>query len=325
MVRILLIQLEDSKSPLLNLLISTGFNVTKVFEVGDALKGINSKKFDLVFCDHDLGNHDGFYIFNTIQAFLEELFIPFFLILDRSVLKEELMLVHELGIDNVIFTPFDKESIVAKIEQTLKKKTEVNLFRVKDFNSFFNYSLAPMIWVSKDKIHRVNHATGKILGDYAQQLLDKKVEQVFELKEDDSTRLSYFKFKHQVVNECNLNSIKLKNGIPQLFDLYFFRGKFTGSTEFLIEVCYLPAELKNKTRKKAHSSLSTEAELKLTSREQEVFRLSADGLPLKLIAEKLDISRRTVERHRANIMQKTKSNSIIEAISKIRNFEYHHS
>ncbi|MFC3415119.1 LuxR C-terminal-related transcriptional regulator [Algoriphagus hitonicola] len=325
MIKILLVQLEDCDSSLFELLSENGFDVSQVFEVGDALKGINSKKFDLVFCDHDLGNHDGFYVFKSIQSFLKELFIPFFLIMDRNVLKEELMLVYELGIDNVIFKPFDKDSILNKIEQTLKKKTEVNLFRVKDFKSFFKYSLAPMIWVSDEKIQTINYAVGKILGDYSEQLVDKKVEQIFELKEEDTTRLSYFKFKHQVVNECFLNSIKLKEGISQTFDLYLYRGKFTGSTEYLIEVCYLPSELKNKIRKNKNSGNSDEASLKLTSREQEVFRLSADGLPLKLIAEKLNISRRTVERHRANIMQKTNSNSIIEAISKIRNYEYHNS
>lgn len=325
MVKIVLVQLEGSDDSLAELLTENGFEVHKVFEVGDALKAINSKKFDLVFCDHNLGNHDGFYVYKSIQAFLEELFIPFFLILDREVLKEELLLVYELGIDNVIFKPSEKDAIINKIEQTLKKKTEVNLFRVKDFKAYFKSSLAPMIWVKDDKVQSLNYSIGKILGDFSDQFLDKKVEQIFELKEEDSTRLSYFKFKHQVVNECYLNSIKLKQGITQTFDLYFYRGKSTGSTEFLIEVCYLPTELKAKLKGGKSTSVRNEDSLKLTAREQEVFRLSADGLPLKLIAERLDISRRTVERHRANIMQKTNSNSIIEAISKIRNYEYHNS
>lgn len=325
MVRIVLVQQEGSEDYFSELLFENGYEVHKVFEVGDALKAINSKRYDLVFCDHNLGKHDGFYVFKSIQAFLEELIIPFFLILDREVLKEELLLVHELGIDNVIFKPLEKDSIIKKIEQTLKKKTEVNLFRVKDFKAFFKSSLAPMIWVKDDKVQSYNYAIGKILGDFSDQFLGKKVEQIFELKEEDSTRLSFFKFKHQVVNECYLNSIKLKQGIAQTFDLYFYRGKSTGSTEFLIEVCYLPMGLKARLKGSKSNSDGSEESLKLTAREREVFRLSADGLPLKLIAEKLDISRRTVERHRANIMQKTNSNSIIEAISKIRNFEYHNS
>ena len=42
----------------------------------------------------------------------------------------------------------------------------------------------------------------------------------------------------------------------------------------------------------------------LTDREREVLRLIAEGLPGKEIAEKLGISVSTVERHRANIMEK---------------------
>ena len=42
----------------------------------------------------------------------------------------------------------------------------------------------------------------------------------------------------------------------------------------------------------------------LTEREQEVLKLIADGLPNQDIADKLTISVKTVERHRANIMAK---------------------
>ena len=57
----------------------------------------------------------------------------------------------------------------------------------------------------------------------------------------------------------------------------------------------------------------------LTPREKEILELSAFGLPIKQIASKLDKSERTVEKHRANIMQKTGTNSIIEAMFVINN------
>ncbi|MDO8672945.1 MAG: response regulator transcription factor [Dehalococcoidia bacterium] len=43
---------------------------------------------------------------------------------------------------------------------------------------------------------------------------------------------------------------------------------------------------------------------KLTEREQEVLRLIADGLPNRDIAGRLGVSESTIERHRANIMEK---------------------
>jgi DNA-binding NarL/FixJ family response regulator len=52
----------------------------------------------------------------------------------------------------------------------------------------------------------------------------------------------------------------------------------------------------------------------LTQRENEVLTLSAMGLAIKQISDRLSISGRTVEKHRSNIMEKTNTNSIIEAI-----------
>jgi DNA-binding NarL/FixJ family response regulator len=52
----------------------------------------------------------------------------------------------------------------------------------------------------------------------------------------------------------------------------------------------------------------------LTPREQEVMRLLAEGLSSKEVAEKLFISPKTVENHRANIMNKLDLHSTIELI-----------
>jgi DNA-binding NarL/FixJ family response regulator len=50
----------------------------------------------------------------------------------------------------------------------------------------------------------------------------------------------------------------------------------------------------------------------LTSREQEVLRLLADGKRVKEIAHLLNISTKTVESHRQNIMDKLEIHSTIE-------------
>ena len=52
----------------------------------------------------------------------------------------------------------------------------------------------------------------------------------------------------------------------------------------------------------------------LTPREQEVMRLLAEGLSSKAVAEKLFISSKTVENHRANIMSKLGLHSTIELV-----------
>jgi len=52
----------------------------------------------------------------------------------------------------------------------------------------------------------------------------------------------------------------------------------------------------------------------LTPREQEVMVLLAEGLPLQQVADKLFISPKTAENHRANIMRKLELHSTIELV-----------
>jgi len=59
------------------------------------------------------------------------------------------------------------------------------------------------------------------------------------------------------------------------------------------------------------------AQHKLTSREKEIIRYILDGLSSPEIAEKLFISHRTVENHRANIMNKLKVRNTIELVRKV--------
>ena len=51
-----------------------------------------------------------------------------------------------------------------------------------------------------------------------------------------------------------------------------------------------------------------------TKRENEVLCLSMEGLPIKIIADKLSISDRTVEKYRTKMMEKSGSSNMIEVI-----------
>jgi len=56
----------------------------------------------------------------------------------------------------------------------------------------------------------------------------------------------------------------------------------------------------------------------LTERERDVMRLVVEGLPNKLIADKLDISVRTVEVHRARVFDKMEVKSAVELANMLR-------
>jgi DNA-binding NarL/FixJ family response regulator len=76
--------------------------------------------------------------------------------------------------------------------------------------------------------------------------------------------------------------------------------------------------------KKARRSddASGPAQAKLTQREREILKLIVDGLSSPEIADKLFISHRTVENHRANIMDKLKVRNTIELVRKVLDNEF---
>ncbi len=57
----------------------------------------------------------------------------------------------------------------------------------------------------------------------------------------------------------------------------------------------------------------------LTERERDVMRLVVEGLPNKLIADRLDISVRTVEVHRSRVFDKMEVKSAVELANLLRN------
>jgi RNA polymerase sigma factor (sigma-70 family) len=68
-------------------------------------------------------------------------------------------------------------------------------------------------------------------------------------------------------------------------------------------------------RRRASAAQTSSARLStLTAREREVMDLAVKGLPNKEIARRLGISHRTVEIHRARLMQKTGAQTIVELV-----------
>ncbi len=65
------------------------------------------------------------------------------------------------------------------------------------------------------------------------------------------------------------------------------------------------------------SKRNREIKIQLTKREIEIVKLIAEGLKSHQIADKLFISPRTVETHRANLMKKVEANNSIELIKKL--------
>jgi len=75
---------------------------------------------------------------------------------------------------------------------------------------------------------------------------------------------------------------------------------------------------KNFLQAKQKTSLLRERRAELTERERDVMGLVVEGLPNKLIADRLEISVRTVEVHRARVFDKMEVKSAVELANLVR-------
>lgn len=72
--------------------------------------------------------------------------------------------------------------------------------------------------------------------------------------------------------------------------------------------------VKQKSRKRGRPRASTGAGRTLTPRQKEILRLVAQGLTNREVADHLDISVRTVEVHRFNLMRRLKVRNVAQLL-----------
>ncbi len=329
---IIFIKSLRSKDKLIpQILVKKGYQVKTYYDIESVEEKILNKNVDLVICENNVNGKDGFSVYKRLMKLLRNFGIPFFLILDRFE-KEDMLLGLEIGIDNYLVYPLNEESICYKIENQLTKSKMIDSFESENFMDFFSFSSVAMFFLQDNKIHMVNEAFSKLVNGCGEKIKDKSIETVFNISKNKQNELNYRRFQNEITHHCKLYNLTCFECPKLNFDLSFYRGRNNQTNHIFAEM--IPSNIDkflnndyNKKRfqsnvKDFESSVTdvrkTFKEIKLTKRETEVFELSSIGLPIKLIAGKLNLSVRTVEKHRANIMAKTNAKNIIEAIIKIQ-------
>lgn len=281
-----------------------GFKVLNAHSLVKAYECLQSNRVDFILCKDQIGDL-------TANAILVDLKkrnfltgIPFCVIYSQSVSKEELLLSLDLGVDHFFFEPMDDHALKLSLDDLQRKKSQLSLFDSVDFKTFISCSKRPICLVKNSEIIFKNDSFNELFGakEKSTSFLD-----LFDLS-GDSQRLSDFeKFEFGMKP-----SLKLKNvnsALNQVFDLILFNGKYMDPKTFIVEL--YPKE----TQKEVDSGIANE--YYLSSRELQVAELSKSGMTIKTIASQLELSPRTIERHRSNIMLKTNSSNMVEALGKL--------
>jgi DNA-binding NarL/FixJ family response regulator len=322
---------QDDK--LKKLLENKGFLVESAARIDVVIEKIMSHSVNLVISRNQVNEFTGFEIFKILEKYLRNCGIPFFLVLDTSE-REDMIIGLEMGIDNFIFHPYNEISLYCKIENQLKKREELNIFATNHFMDFFNSSAVAMFFVSGNKIAKVNEAFNKMYNGCSFQMIDLPVDTIFNIRANKQNDINFRRFQNGITNECHLTNVSCNYNPGCWFNVDFFRGNHINAGVYFAEL--LPTVVSetmagsvavnqnlNHSFKEDNYDFDDDDDqqhqFKLTKREAQIFELSAKGLPIKLIADHLELSERTVEKHRANIMEKANAKNMIEAIVKIHN------
>ena len=318
MCRILLITNDESEKEGF-LKIAENHNISHhiVSSVNDIFQLIEDDEFDIILLSEVVKKNISAGNFLNIWENIQAKSIPFVLIVPVDLSKEQLLVYLEFGFDNLIFKPFNEKVFMTKVRSITRRKMVYDIFKSTDFFNFLEFSEIAYSYILKNKILKANKSMMHILG--RQSMIENQQDaftDVFQFMDEEVNRAEFSRFINGLSDSIVLTNVLVNNSV--LKNLRLFRGNHSSLNSFLVEIG--ADEFKNVEYVDSDGFINLEK--LLTKKESKVYKLSETGLPIKVIAEKLNISPRTVERHRASIMHKLGANNILEAISKVKSYSY---
>ncbi|WP_346860490.1 LuxR C-terminal-related transcriptional regulator [uncultured Draconibacterium sp.] len=329
---ILLIECDKIISKYLNqIFITQNFEIVIVTDVYAAIRKIIECSPDVIICNTVLNGYTGFQIYNLLENSILTTGIPFVLIM-KEFNEVDIEMGLELGIDNFIFQPFYENRIIKKVNTILSKIDKHKALEVERFEKLFTHSPVAIAEICNNRIKRVNRAFRDLAGIKEFNANQYHLEDYFEMENNMLLKNSLQRCLKGLDSVCSVKGIQVKNSDVYV-DLYMVqinkgvnscaliqfveseeinRIVSNGKNDWSIST-YLQARKRMAITENEHNDLLTDREIQITT-------LSAKGYQIKEIADKLGISSRTVEKHRSNVMRKTGTSNIIEAINKVVDF-----
>jgi len=292
----------------------------EIFEAQNSRVGIRKTMEytpDLIICQNEMDDYSGFQIYNLLKNTLNQEGILFFIYSDNFD-KEDILIGLEMGVDNFIVSPVDEKMLVEKIERRVRKVKQMKTDNLQKFRKYLEATPIAKFVAVNQHIDIANQAFYDLLQvpeDKREKLL---ITDIFNISENAENARNYKKCMHGFIEHCRLNGVSSNFVLNRYYDIYLSYNSENGKGSLFAEVTGSFGNLingKDRGNLKLNLKRNKKTEkVQLSRREDQVLEYSASGLPIKLIAEQLELSVRTVEKHRANIMRKTKTNNIIEAI-----------
>jgi len=342
--KILIIEDDPIQSKIIhNILTSENYDVCLANNGAMGIQKAFEYNPDLILCDIIMNPIDGYQVYNVLKESSLLDHAPFIFITGNSDLND-IRRGMILGADDYFVKPFKSEDLIVTIEKRLKKYRKLKEIGTREFDVLFNLTPNGIFLFDGNVIFKANAALLRIVGTSEERLKFKSLEDLID-------QVSYLKIEEQIdrcsrglldsftervflrTAEIGLVEFDLHISVYEKFSVHSMMLGLvipihnTGDRNNGFVSSVVGALKKEKlvgtesfgkqlTEVLTNSGVSLECRGQgfFSKREIEVLCLSMEGLPMKQIADKLSISDRTVEKHRANLMVKTNSKNMIEVI-----------
>lgn len=300
---------------------------------------------DIILCDINIYQMDGYQAYNILRDSFLLKKIPF-VFLKQNANMDDVRHGLNLGADDFFSKPIVIDELVQSIEIRIRKFKTKSLEVSHEFNTLFQLSPNGIIVFSENAVLKSNVALKALLKIDRQNPENLSLEDLFEnlsLQRIKSWIQNAFQGGNAVFNDKitikDTLGVELKmNLVITEFDRHSEIDQFIGVFFPIPQVnsYVLNNQLSNELfnlLKSEKITISDDLEEKITNiikqntvgrnnqnksfftrRENQVLFLSMEGYPIKIIADKLSLSTRTVEKYRTKLIEKAGANNIVEVI-----------
>ncbi|TKG95809.1 response regulator [Puteibacter caeruleilacunae] len=331
-----------------HLLLSKDYLVLKASNGAEGLQLALMKHPDLILCDTSLEDMDGYQVLKVLRQSKFTWDIPFIFMTSNGTLQNFRMGM-ELGVDDFLVKPFSHTELINAVKTRIDRKHKLNEAYIGDLKSFAEITPNGICLSMEGKMVYYNTSLQKLLKLDVQDH-NRCICEFIEGEESEEVRRLIERVEVGInIEEPFFAVLKNKCGKKIPVHIYATRIHFasyygccllfiktdckeagvlanTKALNTLIKILQeeniavtpslrekLVRSLVNKDQSKELIFNYEGSEL-LSKRELQVLELSCHGYSLKEIARELCISDRTVEKHRANLMSKTNSKSVVDLV-----------
>lgn len=318
----------------------------KIIHAPSCISGIHKAfqhKPDLIFYNTTLDPLDGSEVFKALQ--ITSFFGPIPILFYNDKNDEQIKNFIDKDRNNAILKAPNKNGFYQLMEEKgeVHRKNQQEVFY--DFNILFNLSPNGMFIFNKKGILSVNQMLLNLIKTEPQEISTFRIDDILDKASARAIKqwmTDFYKDEKAVFNQqvilkdragegiiMNLRIDELKKAEDSNHFLGIFqaveRTKTMVNYQLAHEVCNLlkreNVEVSEALEKRITNTIKLRAinedqpqKLFFTKRENEVLRLSMEGLSIKIIADKLSLSTRTVEKYRTKLMLKSGAKNIVEVI-----------